>query len=52
MRTDALGAEIFRILMRTHRRIVVRRARCVRAVVRQHFLKGALFFLMSLLYFK
>jgi hypothetical protein len=52
MRTDAHGAGIFRILMRAHRRIVVRCVRCVRAFVRQHFLKGALFFLMALLYFK
>jgi hypothetical protein len=52
MRTDAHRARIFRILMHMHRRIVVRRARCVGAIVRQHFLKGALFFLMSLLYFQ
>jgi len=52
MRTDADGAGIFRILMRAHRRVVVRCARCARAFVRQHFLKGALFFLMSLLYFQ
>jgi hypothetical protein len=49
---DADGAGIFRILMHAHRRIVVRCARCARAFVRQHFLKGALFFLMPLLYFQ
>jgi hypothetical protein len=49
---DADGAGISGIVMQGHRRIVVRCARCARALVRQHFLKGALFFLMSLLYFQ
>jgi len=52
MRTDADGARIFRDRMRERRRIVERCARCARAFVRQHFLKGALFFLMPLLYFQ
>jgi hypothetical protein len=52
MIVDADGADISRVVPSVHRRVVVRCARCARAFVRQHFLKGALFFLMSLLYFQ